>query len=150
MRANARSGYATSRWLLAAVLVAFTAHAGQRLLRVDDPLRIETIGDTVTASPDGSWVAYVRQRPRGSAHTIYPEWELGSNERSDVWLAPLNGDTVPVRITDGERDGSGSGSRSGPRTERAWQCFRREAATRFESGSGSARPAPCECLASVM
>src|ERR1051325_3316669 len=96
------------RILLAAaclvMLASSVALAQGRSLTPDDLFRIEQIGE-VAVSPDGQSVAFVRRRPRISAHVFQLPY-ISHNDRGDIWLAPLSGG-VPTNLTKGEVDASG-------------------------------------------
>src|SRR5579863_7786499 len=65
--------------------------AEQRLLNVDDFLRIKLVGDP-QLSPDGRWVAY----------TVRTLDLHKDGADTDIYMAPL-GDGEPIRLTAGEK-----------------------------------------------
>lgn len=84
--------------------VSWAAPASLRPFEVDDLFRLESFG-AVAPSPDGKLVAFVRVRPKGSAKVQQRNFMSGM-DRSDVWIHDPASHR-PIRITDGERDGSG-------------------------------------------
>ncbi|MBA3975775.1 MAG: hypothetical protein C0504_16340 [Candidatus Solibacter sp.] len=92
--------------LIAALLlgVSWAAPASLRPFEVGDLFRLESFG-AVAPSPDGKLVAFVRVRPKGSAKVQQRNFMNGM-DRSDVWVYDAESHRS-VRITDGERDGSG-------------------------------------------
>src|ERR1051325_5657449 len=65
-----------------AVTVSFMAQT-KRTLWPDDLMSIDEIGE-VAISPDGQTIAFVRRRPRLSAHE-YGYLYLFGNDRADIW-----------------------------------------------------------------
>ncbi len=92
--------------LVSAVLLgaSWAAPASLRPFEVGDLFRLESIG-AVAPSPDGKLVAFVRVRAKGSAKVQQRNFMSGM-DRSDVWIYDPESHRS-VRITDGERDGSG-------------------------------------------
>lgn len=71
-----------------ALLLLLTAPAFPRSLQLDDYYRIET-ASTPAISPDGRWVAFVR-------NTII---EAENQKHTEVWMSPSDGSTPAVRLT---------------------------------------------------
>lgn len=89
---------------------AKTMEPSRRRLQPDDLSRLEELvehwGGGFAISPDGATLAYALRRPRSTArHFKRPR--LLVNDRADVWLHGLDGQSAPRRITDGEADGAG-------------------------------------------
>jgi len=82
-----------------------------RPLTPADLSKLESLGDGFgnvgVMSPDGSWFAYMIQRPK--AGNFHQEPFLGGGDRSDLYVVPTAGGT-PRKLTDGASDGSGAWS----------------------------------------
>src|SRR5690349_3427289 len=76
----------TMHRIAAVVLLAIPAFA--RPLHLEDYYRVET-ASTPAISPDGRWVAFVR-------NTII---EAENQRHSEIWLSPADGATPAVRLT---------------------------------------------------
>ncbi|MDQ6778407.1 MAG: hypothetical protein M3071_19795, partial [Actinomycetota bacterium] len=73
-------------------------------LTVDDLLRLEDLGG-VALSPDGRWLAFVRQRPRLTAAFHKYDFLFGG-DRGDVWLVDTSVG-APQNMTRGADEGAG-------------------------------------------
>lgn len=95
-----------SRWLVAFLIVIPPSPvlSKGRPFEVQDLLRKESI-QQAKLSPDGSWLAYVRIRPRTESETYQRPW-LDGKDRADIWLVATNGGR-PRNLTQGVSDGSG-------------------------------------------
>ncbi len=90
------SSYAAMSWL--------DAVSGVRVLTPDDLFELEALSD-VAIAPDGRAIAFVRHRRLSGGSSFQREFNASNRERGDVWV--VEGDAVPVNITNGARDGSG-------------------------------------------
>jgi dipeptidyl aminopeptidase/acylaminoacyl peptidase len=90
---------------LAAVWPSVASGQHKRPMGVDDLFALEQMS-TVTASPDGEWLAVVIARARTSAEKYQRYASADDVDHSDVWLVPRRGGERR-NITNGFADGSG-------------------------------------------
>src|SRR5579871_3444247 len=72
----------------AAVLSLFACLGAARPIQLDDYYRIES-ASAPAMSPDGRWVAFVR-------NTII---EAENQRHTEIWLSPSDGSAAPIRLT---------------------------------------------------